>query len=74
MTTRTFYRGYMLSSNPMALDNGRFQARVAITALASDKTLSQRFLDLDVFASRDEAVQQAICSGMEWIDANNRST
>jgi hypothetical protein len=74
MTTRTFYRGYVLSSNPMALDNGRFQARVAITVLASDKTLSQRFLDLDAFASRDEAVQQAIRSGMEWIDTHNRST
>jgi hypothetical protein len=74
MTTRTFYRGYLLSSRPMALEDGRFQARVAITALASDKTLAQRFLDLDVFDSRDEAVQQAIRSGMEWIDSNQRST
>ncbi|MEO7853231.1 MAG: hypothetical protein ABIR94_13385 [Rubrivivax sp.] len=72
MTTRTFYRGYVLSSNPMALGDGRFQARVAITALGGDKTCAQRFLDLDAFATHDEALQQAIRSGMEWIDINDR--
>ncbi len=72
MTTRTFYRGYMLSSNPMVLDDGRFQARVAITVLAEDKTSAQRFLDLDAYISHDEAVQQAIRRGMEWIDLNDR--
>lgn len=73
MTTRTFYRGYVLSSNPMALAEGRFQARVAITALGGDKTRAQRFLDLDVFASHAEAVEQALRAGMDWIDLNDRA-
>ena len=70
--TRTFYCGYMLSCEPMPLDDGRFEARVVVTSLSEDKTRSQRFLDLETFASKEAAIERARCVGMEWIDANAR--
>lgn len=71
MNKRSFYRDYLLSCQPMRQDDGRFQARVVITALAGDRTRSQRFLDLEVFASEEDAVEHARRSGMDWIDVNH---
>jgi hypothetical protein len=70
MTTRSFYRGCMLSCQPMRLDSGRWQARVAITSMQSDKTRAQRFLDLDDFESMDTALERALHAGMAWVDAH----
>ncbi len=70
MTVRSFYRDYMLTCQTQRQPDGRFQARVAITSLAGSHTRSQRFLDLDVFASEQAAIEHARHSGMEWIDFN----
>lgn len=70
MTTRSFYRDYVLSCQPMQLDDGRYQARVAITSMHPNKTCAQRFLDLESFDSREDALERARQAGMDWIDAN----
>ena len=71
MTARTVYRNHVLSCQPMRQDDGRYQARVVITSLGGDQTRSQRFLDLQVFASEEAAIEHARRSGMEWIDINH---
>ena len=70
---RSFYRDHMLHCEPQKQDGGRFQARVAISALGGMKTRAQRFLDLAVFDSHDAAVEHARVAGMEWVDKNVRS-
>ena len=72
MTTRTFYRDYMLSCQPRRMDNGRYEAHVAISAMGGDKTRAQRFPDLEGFETEQAAVDCALRSGMEWIDANDK--
>ncbi len=76
MTTpnyRSFYRDHMLHCRPQTQDDGRFQARVAISSVGGLKTQAQRFLDLEMFDSHDEAVEHARLAGMEWVDKNVRS-
>jgi hypothetical protein len=76
MTTpnyRSFYRDHMLHCRPQPQEDGRFQARVAISSLGGLKTQAQRFLDLAIFDSHDEAVEHARLAGMEWVDKNVRS-
>lgn len=60
----------MLSCNSMRQEDGRYQARVAITTLGGHKTCAQRFLDLEVFASHEAAVERALQAGKQWVDAN----
>jgi hypothetical protein len=71
---RSFYRQHMLTCRPQAQDDGRYQARVAITAIDGTKTRTQRFLDLDTFDSHDEAVESARLAGMEWVDHHTETT
>jgi hypothetical protein len=70
VTERTFYREHMLTCRSMRLDDGRYQARVAISTLGSQRTCAQRFLDLDAFDSHEAAVEHALQAGKEWVDAN----
>jgi len=65
---RFFYREHLLSCRPSEQDDGRFQARVAIAAMGGLKTQAQRFLDLDLYDSHDEAVAAAHEAGIAWID------
>lgn len=71
MTTRSFYRDYLLTCQSLRQPDGRFQARVVITSMAGDRTRSQRFLDLELFATEAAAFEHARQSGMDWIDANH---
>ena len=66
---RSFYKDHLLSCYPLPLENGRFQARVAITALGGGRTRSQRFLDLEDFASVEAAVARSFQAAMDWVDA-----
>jgi hypothetical protein len=70
-TLRSFFGDYMLSCRPLPLDDGTFQARVVITSLGGAKTRSQRFLDLEIFASHDDAVEHARRAGIDWIMRND---
>jgi hypothetical protein len=67
---RHLYKGYLLSCSPTQRGEGLFQARLSITALASDKTRAQRFFDLECFASESEAAAHAKAVGMKWVDDN----
>lgn len=71
MRPRTFYRDHLLGCQPLRLDDGRFQARVVITAMGGSKTRSQRFLDLDIFDSEEAAIERAHQAGVQWIDIND---
>ena len=71
MKQRCLYKGYYLTASSTRTDCGRYQARVAITALGGDKTRSQRFLDLDHFPTEAEADEHAIAAGRNWIDAHD---
>jgi len=70
MKSKDFYRGYYLSaSSTLEPDATRYMARVAIMSLGGDKTQSQRFLDLQVFDSEQEALNHAVNAGKDWVDA-----
>ena len=76
MLDQHLYNGYLLSCHPRTIDDGRYQARLGITAFAGDKTRGQRFLDLEVFTTENEAAAHAKAVGMQWVDdnANGAST
>jgi hypothetical protein len=69
--TRLIYRGYALNCRPTRVGGG-YQARATIVCVASDKTTTQRFLDLEVFASEQKAVERALSAGQDWVDAQSR--
>jgi hypothetical protein len=68
MNDRQLYRDHLLSLSAVPLDDGRFQARVAIAAISGERTRAQRFLDLDGFATVQEALDHARQAGKEWVD------
>ena len=65
---RLLYQGHLLSHGPTRLPDGRYRARVTITALSSDTTIAQRFLDLGVHDDEEAAVDEARRAGMAWVD------
>ena len=68
MHDHKLYRGHLLSPSAVPLDDGRFQARVAVAAISGERTRAQRFLDLDTFATAEDAIAHARQAGMEWVD------
>ena len=70
MSARGIYKGYTFADVSTPLDNGRYRARVAIMALDGTRTRSQRFIDLEVFASLNEAGERVVAVARAWIDAN----
>jgi hypothetical protein len=69
--SRSIYRGYVLNCRPTPVGDG-YQARATIICVASDKTMTQRFLDLEVFATEEDAVERALAAGRDWVDAQSR--
>lgn len=65
---RFFHRDHLLSCRPFQLEDGRWQARVAIAAISGHKTLAQRFFDLEVFDDQVLAVAAAHEAGVAWVD------
>jgi hypothetical protein len=49
---------------------GRYEARVCIIALSNNRMRSQRFLDLEDFASEAKADDRALEAAKDWIDAH----
>ena len=66
----TVYKGYTFTDITTRSDDGRYTARVAIMALDGSRTRSQRFVDLEVFRTKEEANARAVAGAMAWIDAN----
>ena len=70
MSARGIYRGYTFADVSTVMENGRYRARVAIMALDGSQTRSQRFLDLEVFHTLEEAGERVVAVARAWIDAN----
>ena len=70
MSAREIYKGYTFADVSTPLENGRYRARVAILALDGERTRSQRFIDLEVFKTREEANERIVTVARAWIDAN----
>jgi hypothetical protein len=70
LSARGIYRGYTFADVSTSLENGRYRARVAIMALDGSQTRSQRFLDLEVFHTLEEAGERVVTVARAWIDAN----
>ena len=70
MSARGIYRGYTFADVSTPVENGRYRARVAIMALDGSRTRSQRFLDLELFHTREEAGERVVAVARAWIDAN----
>ena len=70
MSARGIYKGYTFADVSTPLENGRYRARVAILALDGERTRSQRFIDLEVFNTRQEANERVVTVAIAWIDEN----
>ena len=69
LTQREFHKDFLLTCSALATEDGRFQARVVITALGGMRTRSQRFLDLGCLPTEAEALAHALESGVAWVDS-----
>ncbi len=69
MTFRSVYEDYVFTDVSTRTDDGRYRARVAIMSLNGSRTRSQRFIDLEVFATRDEAIERITRVAKAWIDS-----
>ena len=65
---RQIHRDHHLSCSAMRMDNGRYQARVAIADLRRQHTPTQSFLDLEVFDQASEAINYALSRGIAWVE------
>ena len=70
MNARGIYKGYTFADVSTPMENGRYRARVAILALDGTQTRSQRFIDLEVFPTLEEAGARVVAVARAWIDAN----
>jgi len=70
LSARGIYKGYTFADVSTVMENGRYRARVAIMALDGSRTRSQRFLDLELFHTREEAGERVVAVARAWIDAN----
>ena len=70
MSATGIYKGYTFADVSTPTENGRYRARVAILALDGERTRSQRFIDLEVFKTRQEAGERVVTVARAWIDEN----
>jgi len=70
LSARGIYKGYTFADVSTPMENGRYRARVAIMALDGTRTRSQRFIDLEVFSTQEEAGDRVVAIARAWIDAN----
>lgn len=71
MSARGIYKGYTFADVSTQTESGQYRARVAIMALDGTRTRSQRFLDLELFCTQDEANERAMTVAKAWIEANS---
>ena len=64
------YKGHTIADVSTRTESGRYRARAAIVALHGSQTRSQRFIDLETFATEAEAGERVLQVAMAWIDAN----
>ena len=66
--SRYVYQDYVFTDVSTQLDDGRYRARVAIVSLTGTRTRSQRFIDLEVFPTREAALERVVVVAKAWID------
>ena len=71
MSGRQIYKGYTFTDVSTTTDGGHYRARVAIMALDGTRTRSQRFIDLEIFRTSEEAQERVMAVARAWIDAND---
>ena len=71
MSARQIYKGYSFADISTPTESGQFRARVAIMALDGTRTRSQRFIDLEIFRTSEEAQERVMAVARAWIDAND---
>ncbi len=69
MNFRSVYQDYVFTDVSTRTDDGRYRARVAIMSLNGSRTRSQRFIDLEVFPTQDEAIERITLVAKAWIDS-----
>ena len=69
MNSRHVYQGYAFTDVSTRTEDGRYRARVAIVSLEGTRTRSQRFIDLDVYRTQEEALDRLTAAAMSWIDS-----
>ncbi len=69
MSTKCIYKGYTVADVTTVTDNGHFRACAAIMSLGGERTRSQRFLDLEIFRTQEEAHARTMQVAKAWIDA-----
>lgn len=69
---RQVFRGHLISWHPTALGDGRYRARATIVSLGTEKTVSQRFLDLATFDTFADAAQRGHQAAIGWVEAELR--
>lgn len=70
VSAKDIYKGYTFADMSTQTDSGQYRARVAIMVLDGTRTRSQRFLDLELFRTRDEANDRAMSVAKTWIEEN----
>ena len=68
MTFRQVYQGFVFADVSTHTDSGHYHARVAIMSLGATRTRSQRFIDLEVFATQTAAIERITAVARAWID------
>ena len=65
------HKGFSLICTPKQTPEGKFFATVAVTYVGSERTRSQRFLDLkEEFDTEEEAAEWGRKAGVDWVDKN----
>ena len=65
---RQIYRGFVFTDVSTRTDSGHYRGCVAITSLDDTRTKSQRFIDLEVFATQAAAIERIAAVAQAWID------
>lgn len=69
MNSRYVYQGYVFTDVSTRTEDGRYRARVAIISLDGTRTRSQRFIDLDVYSTQEEALDRLTVVAKRWIES-----
>ncbi len=68
MNSRNAYQGYVFTDVSTRTEDGRYPARVAIVSLDGSRTRSQRFIDLDIYPTQEEALDRLTAAAKRWIE------
>ena len=62
------YNGFTVYDLTSQMEDGRYMARAAVVGRSEGRTLSQRFLDFEMFDTEPKASARAQAGARAWID------